>query len=121
MLKPYHEHEAGLGPVCVSASPDPVKPVTHSVELSSADPVKSVSVCVVELHRAELTESSVGSVTSVGGEEDVVSFSAAMVQGRLENSKMITELECHLAHLPEAQRDNIVEVIMSHKSLFSVF
>lgn len=31
-------------------------------------------------------------MTSVGGDEDVVSLSAAVVQGRLQNSKMLSEL-----------------------------
>ena len=35
---------------------------------------------------------------------------------RLQNSKMLTELVSHLAHLPEAQRDNIVEVFVLNKS-----
>ena len=48
-----------------------------------------------------------------------MSFSAVVMRGRLQNSKILKKLESHLAHLPEAQRDDIVEVIMSHKPLFS--
>ena len=61
---------------------------------------------------------SVGSV-GVGialetGEDDVEVPSKALVQGRLKNSEMLTELDAHLAHLPDLQRADVAGLIFSH-------
>lgn len=55
-------------------------------------------------------------VASVGVEEDVVP-SGTVVQGRLQSSEVLTRLDFYL---PDALHvDCIVELILSHKPLFS--
>ncbi len=114
MLKPYHEHEPASNPVAVTSA-------MPSVGLSSAHLGKSVSACVAALSSGESVRPALTAVarTTVGGEEDFVVPSKAVVQERLQNSEMLTKLDSHLVHLPNAQRADIVELILSHKLLFS--
>lgn len=90
MLKPYHKGEAGLGPDCVAASPVAVKSVMPFEELSSAE---SVIPAVAP---------------TVGGEEEDVVPSKAVAQGRLRNSEVLSKLDSHLAHWPDAEHADIV-------------
>ena len=104
MLKPYQGRDADPGLGSQRPAEPPVEEVADGV-------VKPGSACT-------LAVCSVGSV-GVGialetGEDDVEVPSKALVQGRLKNSEMLTELDAHLAHLPDLQRADVAGLIFSH-------
>lgn len=51
--------------------------------------------------------------------KDVVGPSLAVVQGRLQNSAMLSKLDECFLHLTESQREDVVQLIKSNVSLFS--
>ena len=109
MLKPYQGRNADPGLGSQRPAEPPVEEVADGV-------VKPGSACT-------LAVCSVGSV-GVGialetGEDDVEVPSKALVQGRLKNSEMLTELDAHLAHLPDLQRADVAGLIFSRSELFS--
>lgn len=51
--------------------------------------------------------------------KDVVGLSLAVVQGRLQNSAMLSKLDECFLHLTESQCEDVVQLIKSNVSLFS--
>ncbi|KAK7918866.1 hypothetical protein WMY93_010150 [Mugilogobius chulae] len=118
MLKPYFERErcdksspdSGAVLVLSSAQPD-VSPVPLSSSLQVLD--------AVSLSGAEGVSGVPEELSSAENDGDIPGPSAALVQGRLQNSEVLSTLDNHFLHLPVDQRTDILALICSHLSLFS--
>ncbi|KAI9542205.1 hypothetical protein NQZ68_022258 [Dissostichus eleginoides] len=79
---------------------------------------KPVAACVVALSSPE-SDTPVTSAAPIIAErdEDIVDQSKAVLQGRLRNSEILVNIESHLAHLPDAQRADVVELIVKWSTL----
>lgn len=109
MLKPYWNRESASS---CSGGGDGQTVLT----LSSTEGGNKTQVAVA-LSSAEPPGTSVAS--AVAGTEDVDAPSSAVVQGRLQNSEMLTKLDECFPHLTQSQHDDVVGLIKSHSSLFS--
>ena len=121
MLKAYLDREANP-----QSSVSAVKAV---VALSSAEMIDEAPV--VALSSAEMIEAQTTVVLSgadsavaptaltMSDGEDVVGPSCAVVQGRLENSEILSKLDERFPHLTPIQHEDVVSLISSHISLFS--
>ncbi|KAK7909313.1 hypothetical protein WMY93_013997 [Mugilogobius chulae] len=118
MLKPYYDREQLDKPspdqgavLALSNAPVTDSPLPLSSSLQVSD---SVSLSGAE-------DSPCAQVERSGPEVDcdIDCPSVASVQGRLNNSQMLANIDNCFLHLSSAQRTDVVELIESHLSLFS--
>ncbi len=110
MLKPYLDR--GSAPL------PSVKGDKSVFALSSAESIDKAPAAGA-LSSAEITDTTVDSELSDVEVGDVTSPSSAVVQGRLQNSEMLSKLDECFPHLSQSQHEDVVSLIKSHVSLFS--